>query len=206
LADLGPAEAVQVDVAADAPATDVAADVADAAHRAAHRALALVQAWLAEPRLATARLAFVTHRATGPGDVLDPAAATVWGLVRTAETENPGRFVLIDVDDDPASLQAVPAALATGEPQLAGRAGALLVPRLARTPAGEAPAGSLDPDGTVLVTGGTGTLGAHVARHLITVHGMRHLLLTSRRGPAAAGATELREELTALGAEVTVAA
>ncbi|HZG07166.1 MAG TPA: SDR family NAD(P)-dependent oxidoreductase, partial [Streptomyces sp.] len=64
----------------------------------------------------------------------------------------------------------------------------------------------LDPDGTVLITGGVGMLGGLLARHLVTEHGVRHLVLTSRRGPAAEGAAELRAELTALGAEVTVAA
>ncbi|WP_286250223.1 type I polyketide synthase [Streptomyces graminofaciens] len=64
----------------------------------------------------------------------------------------------------------------------------------------------LDPDGTVLVTGGTGTLGALVARHLVTEHRARRLLLASRRGTDAPGAVELRAELAALGAEVTVAA
>ncbi|HEU5109658.1 MAG TPA: SDR family NAD(P)-dependent oxidoreductase, partial [Micromonosporaceae bacterium] len=64
----------------------------------------------------------------------------------------------------------------------------------------------LDPDGAVLVTGGTGVLGALLARHLVTGHGVRHLVLTSRRGPAAEGAAELRDELTALGAQVTIAA
>ncbi|WP_245737825.1 SDR family NAD(P)-dependent oxidoreductase [Streptomyces sparsogenes] len=64
----------------------------------------------------------------------------------------------------------------------------------------------LDPEGTVLVTGGTGTLGGLIARHLVTRHGVRHLLLTSRRGPEAPGAPALREELAALGATVTVTA
>ncbi|MFI5979211.1 SDR family NAD(P)-dependent oxidoreductase [Streptomyces sp. NPDC051452] len=64
----------------------------------------------------------------------------------------------------------------------------------------------LDPEGTVLITGGTGTLGGLVARHLVTGHGVRHLLLTSRRGPAAPGADTLVAELTALGARVRVAA
>ncbi|WTR18939.1 SDR family NAD(P)-dependent oxidoreductase [Streptomyces sp. NBC_00138] len=64
----------------------------------------------------------------------------------------------------------------------------------------------LDPGGTVLITGGTGTLGALVARHLVTRHGVRHLLLAGRRGPAAPGADALAAELTALGAEVTFAA
>ncbi|WP_420836337.1 SDR family NAD(P)-dependent oxidoreductase, partial [Amycolatopsis lexingtonensis] len=65
------------------------------------------------------------------------------------------------------------------------------------------PAGP-DPDGTVLVTGGTGTLGGLLARHLVTTHGVRRLLLTSRRGAAAPGAAELVAELTALGADVRV--
>jgi acyl carrier protein len=64
----------------------------------------------------------------------------------------------------------------------------------------------LDPDGTVLVTGGTGGLGALLARHLVTEHGVRHLLLASRRGPDAPGAGQLADELRALGAEVRVQA
>ncbi len=62
----------------------------------------------------------------------------------------------------------------------------------------------LDPEGTVLVTGGTGALGALAARHLVTAHGVRHLLLVSRRGPEAPGAADLTDELTGLGAHVTV--
>jgi candicidin polyketide synthase FscB len=65
---------------------------------------------------------------------------------------------------------------------------------------------SLDPAGTVLITGATGGLGALLARHLVTAHGARRLLLTSRSGPAAEGAGELRAELEALGAEVEIAA
>ncbi|MEV6319553.1 SDR family NAD(P)-dependent oxidoreductase, partial [Streptomyces sp. NPDC051776] len=63
----------------------------------------------------------------------------------------------------------------------------------------------MDRDGTVLITGGTGGLGALVARHLVTEHGVRHLLLASRRGPEAPGAGELVAELRGLGAEVAVA-
>jgi NAD(P)-dependent dehydrogenase (short-subunit alcohol dehydrogenase family) len=94
-------------------------------------------------------------------------------------------------------------ALATGEPEVAVRDGAAFVPRLAAASAEPAPL-SWNPDGTVLITGGTGGLGAEVARHLVTGHGVRRLLLTSRRGPDAPGAAELRDELTALGAEVSV--
>ncbi|GAB3844906.1 type I polyketide synthase [Dactylosporangium cerinum] len=65
---------------------------------------------------------------------------------------------------------------------------------------------TLDPDGTVLITGGTGVLGGLVARRLVAEHGARHLLLAGRRGPAAEGAEALRDELTAAGARVTIAA
>src|SRR5262249_14592308 len=76
----------------------------------------------------------------------------------------------------------------------------------AARPDADAPAAPLDPAGTVLITGGTGTLGALTARHLVTEHGARHLLLVSRSGPAARGAAELEAELTGLGAQVTIAA
>ncbi|WP_229076722.1 type I polyketide synthase [Actinoplanes sp. DH11] len=65
---------------------------------------------------------------------------------------------------------------------------------------------ALDPDGTVLITGGTGTLGGLVARHLVAAHGVRHLLLLSRSGPAAGGSADLIDELRAGGADATVRA
>ncbi|MEV8478456.1 type I polyketide synthase [Streptomyces sp. NPDC051173] len=188
---------------------------------AVHRALRLAQSWLADERFGGSRLVFVTRGAVSvrPGDeVSDPACAAVWGLVRAAQSENPHRFVLLDMDDQEASFAALPQALGAEEPQLAVRAGRPLAPRLARVRAtagpergsGDEPATvttpAWDPDGTVLVTGATGTLGALVARHLVARHGVRHLLLTSRRGPAAAGATELLDELTAMGASVRLAA
>ncbi|MER5352643.1 SDR family NAD(P)-dependent oxidoreductase, partial [Kitasatospora sp. NPDC002551] len=193
-----------------APPQDAAAGTAEAVREVTHRALALAQRWLADERLASCRLVFVTRGAVAaaPGeDVPDLAHAALWGLIRSAQTEEPDRFVLVDLDTAPESLRALPAALASGEPQLALREGAVLVPRLARVPAG-APAArpSFDPRGTVLITGGTGTLGALVARHAVAEYGVRHLLLTSRRGLAAAGAEELRAELEAAGASVTVAA
>ncbi|MFE7873993.1 type I polyketide synthase, partial [Micromonospora humida] len=171
-------------------------------------ALSLVQEWLADDRFAGARLALVTTRAVATADGEDvprPVDATVWGLVRAAQEENPGRLVLIDVDGpDPAGVRA--ALAVDGEPQLAVRRGGLLAPRLAALPVpdGELPAG-IDPTGTVLVTGGTGGLGRLLAEHLVTRHGVRRLLLASRRGPAAPGVDELTARLTAAGAEVTVA-
>ena len=135
----------------------------------------------------------------------DLADAAVWGLVRSAQAENPGRFVLVDVDGEQTSLAALPAALAAGEPQLAVRAGAVHVAAAGPGAGRGSPMTrrlGLDPDGTVLVTGATGTLGGLVARHLVAEHGVRRLLLVSRRGAEAPGAAELVAELAELGAEV----
>ncbi len=92
------------------------------------------------------------------------------------------------------------------EPQLALREGTALAPRLVRADSEESEPAPLDPERTVLVTGATGALGALFARHLVTEHGARHLLLTSRRGSEAPGAPELAAELEELGAEVRIAA
>ncbi|MCR6490471.1 type I polyketide synthase [Amycolatopsis sp. OK19-0408] len=157
-------------------------------HAAAEQALDLVQAWLADARLAGAQLVFVTTGAvaTAAEDVPGLAHSTVWGLVRAAQSENPGRFVLLDTDGSAPVL-------ATDEPQLAIRGDRLLAPRLAKTPAPEAKR----LEGPVLITGGTGGLGSIVTRHLIA-DGVRDLVLASRRGPDAPGAAELQD----LGAEV----
>ncbi|MFI5967892.1 polyketide synthase dehydratase domain-containing protein, partial [Streptomyces asoensis] len=181
----------------DAPlVTETASDVVTAAHRATAAALDLVQSWLADERFASARLVVVTRSAvsTGPGDpVTDLVHAPVWGLVRSAQVENPGRFVLVDVDGGPVSAgvltAAVAGAVAAGEPQVVVREGAVLVPRLTRAApvdggdGGDCGDGGAiwDARGTVLVTGGTGVLGGLVARHLVGERGVRHLLLTGRR-------------------------
>ncbi|MFD8088388.1 type I polyketide synthase, partial [Kitasatospora sp. NPDC059722] len=163
-------------------------------HEVTAWALGLVQEWLAEPRFADARLVFVTRGAVD--GVSDLAGAAVWGLVRAAESENPGRFVLVDADGE-LPLDAV---LAVGEPQVVVRDGVVRVGRLARVAPGEPSTGW--GTGTVVITGGTGGLGRLVARHLVTEHGVRELLLLSRRG----GASELVEELAGLGARAEVVA
>ncbi|MET9678438.1 SDR family NAD(P)-dependent oxidoreductase, partial [Streptomyces sp. NPDC006482] len=163
------------------------------------RVLAIVQAHLATDPDDT-RLVVLTHDA-----VRDPAQAAVWGLIRTAQNEHPDRLVLVDTDSAQATTALLHAALATGEPQLALTGGKITVPRLARTTV-EDTTSPLDGDGTVLITGGTGTLGALTARHLITRHGITHLHLISRRGPDAPGADLLHQDLTALGATVTISA
>ena len=186
---------------------------AAAVHTAVERALGLVQSWLTDPRLAAARLVVVTRRAVSVAaddPVRDLVGAAVGGLVRSAMSENPDRIVLVDLDHDQASERALPAAATaaadSGEPQLALRAGTLYAPRIARGTPAEATGPAFDPAGTVLVTGGTGALGALAARHLVVAHGVRRLVLTSRRGPDAPGAAELAAELTGLGATVAVEA
>ena len=186
-------------------------DVVAEAHHATARALALLQAWLADDRLASCRLVVLTQGAiaTRAGEAIrDLVHAPLWGLVRSGQTEHPDRgFVLIDSDEDEPSQQALAAALATGEPQLALRGGELLVPRLCRvsTP-GQGSVRPLNPLGTVLMTGGTGALGSLLSRHLVERHGVRQLLLTSRRGLATPGAEALKSELEATGACVRVVA
>ncbi|WP_309232403.1 type I polyketide synthase [Micromonospora tarensis] len=178
---------------------------ARSARSAVHRVLDLTQAFLTDPALTASRLVIVTRDAvaTDPdADVTDLAHAAVWGLVRSAQSEHPDRFLLVDVDDTPQSHRALPDLLTTSEPQLAIRAGAPLVPRLVRAATPRQRWDALDRAGTVLVTGGTGALGALVARHLVVAHGVRHLLLASRRG----GGADLAAELGALGANVTVVA
>nr|WP_309112607.1 polyketide synthase [Saccharothrix sp.] len=135
-------------------------------------------------------------------DVTDVDGAALWGLARSAQSEQPGRVVLVDVDGDPASEAAIPAVVAAGVPQAVVRRGVVHVPKLRRARVGRT---TWPTDGTVLITGGTGTLGAVVARHLAR-RGVRDLLLTSRRGPDSPGAARLRDELTSLGASVRIVA
>ncbi|MGW8067008.1 SDR family NAD(P)-dependent oxidoreductase, partial [Streptomyces ziwulingensis] len=134
---------VLVDLRSDVP-TEAGDDTAAAAERTALHALDLVRQWLADERFAASRLVLVTGGAVRvrDGERMDHLTASpVWGLVRSAQTEHPGRFVLLDVLGDPATTapDTVPRALAmtADEPQLAVRGEDLLVPRLVRqeTPA-----------------------------------------------------------------------
>ncbi|MFE0517037.1 polyketide synthase dehydratase domain-containing protein, partial [Streptomyces sp. NPDC058964] len=99
----------------------------------------------------------------GPDDL---EQAAVWGLVRAAQAEHPGRIVLVDVADG----APVPDVLPDGEPELAVRGNEWLAPRMVRetVTAGD---GAWSTSGAVLVTGGTGGLGALTARHLVAEHG-----------------------------------
>ncbi|WP_433722793.1 SDR family NAD(P)-dependent oxidoreductase [Nocardia sp. CA-129566] len=187
------------------PTADPDADIPTAAHDLVHHTLALARTAITDDRFTGSRLVVITESAAGP-DAGNLPQAGAWGLIRAAQTEQPDRFTLIDIDADPRSWDSLDAAVASGEPQVAIRGGVLYVPRLVRARTAAAPAGNPWAQGTVLITGGTGTLGAAVARHLVDTHGALRLLLVSRRGLEAPGASELRRELTERGAEVAVIA
>ncbi|OEJ42880.1 polyketide synthase [Streptomyces agglomeratus] len=148
--------------------------------------------------------------ATGRSDRVDrPLQSQVWGFGRAAALEHPQRWGgLLDLPDllDARAAARVAAVLGqTAEDQVAVRASGLFGRRLVRAARATGPAQEWSPRGTVLITGGTGALGGHVARWLAGA-GAEHLVLTSRRGPAAPGAAELVAELEELGAAVTVVA
>ncbi len=210
--------ATEAPVAADEPMRVVAldelgfersGDAAVDARNACRCVLLEVQRVLAaaEPQ----RLAVLTSAAVAalPGEEADPAGASVWGLLRAAQAEHPGRIVLLDSDGSDTSPEALAAAIATSaeEPQLALREGRLLAPRVVRTaPVDDADPPRFDPESTVLITGGTGGLGSLLAEHLVAAHGVRQLLLVSRRGAEADGAPELAARLEELGATVRLEA
>ncbi|MFD9545641.1 SDR family NAD(P)-dependent oxidoreductase, partial [Streptomyces sp. NPDC060022] len=196
--------------AVSGPAHDSAADRARAL---TVRALAAIQQRLRGESEQAAPLVLLTRSAMATGTdgaSTDPAAAAVWGLARTAQTEHPGRFVLLDVDDPAAPLPwaRIRQAVADGEAQLAVRGGELLVPRVVRTTPAERRAvpepGGLR--GTVLITGGTGVLGGLVARRLADELGVQRLLLLSRQGPEAPGAAGLSDALRDAGVALDIVA
>ncbi|MEU9117887.1 type I polyketide synthase, partial [Streptomyces sp. NPDC048483] len=147
-------------------------------------------------------------------DRLDaPAQALAWGLGSVAALEHPRLWGgLVDLppvlDDRAADRLCAVLSGRTGEDQVAVRDSGVLARRLVRSPRGAAArsrTGDRAPHGSTLITGGTGALGADVARRLAR-DGAEHLVLTSRRGPNAPGAPDLKAELTALGADVTIVA
>ncbi|MFI9155804.1 type I polyketide synthase [Streptomyces sp. NPDC053367] len=178
-------------------------DTPTAARAYAREALELVQRRLSDHH--DRPLVLVTRNAVAalPGETPDPALAPVWGLVRSAQGEHAGQFVLVDTDGSQESQRALDTldVLDPNLPELVLRRGTAHAPRLTPLPAPAGTAHTWDPDGTVLLTGATGGLGAMLARHLVTEHGVRNLLLLSR-----SGAADLAAELSGLGARVTQAA
>ncbi|KAA9377822.1 SDR family NAD(P)-dependent oxidoreductase, partial [Microbispora cellulosiformans] len=193
-------------------------NLAAAAHAVAETTLAALQTFLADDRLSGTRLLVLTHNAvaTSSQESIDLVTAPLWGLIRSAQTEHPGRIHLIDhhhgPDHDTAGL--LPQAAATArhhdEPHTALRDATLLTPRLiahdTQHKAEEVQPRGWDPDGTVLITGGLTGIGALLARHLATTHGIGHLHLTGRRGHHTPGADTLIRDLTTAGAHITVTA
>ncbi|KOV60814.1 type I polyketide synthase [Streptomyces sp. MMG1121] len=170
--------------------------------------------WLADDRNENVTLVVLTRRAVAAGegeDVRDPAHTPLWGLIRALQTEHPGRLVLADLDTDGLGedgARPLVAALHAGEPQFAIRSGVALLPRFARVSMDreEQPPELLDPDGTVLVTGAATAQGAALARHLVTAHAARHLLLTFGPEDGAESVQALCAELAGAGARATAAA
>ncbi|WP_342228444.1 type I polyketide synthase [Nocardia wallacei] len=194
---------LRIDAAAEA--------VPEGMRKSTGRVFAVLRAWLTDDRYARARLLVVTSGAIDVAgkDVTDLASAPVWGLVRAAQAEHPGRVQLADTDDSADLTDLVP----PDEPELALRDGQLLVPRFAPVPhadpeptrpdlgptrpdlgparpdpgparpelgsASTASGSGLDVTGTVLVIGGTTGYGAQVALHLAAALGARRLVLTT---------------------------
>ncbi|MEU0009601.1 type I polyketide synthase, partial [Streptomyces sp. NPDC006314] len=193
-------------------------------HTVAQRVLEVLQSWLADPRTTDSRLVVVTQ--AGPaGSDAELVAEPVRGLLRSAQSENPGRFALLQAEVPVTETGAVPidtrtlrAGLAAGpdEPWVAVRDGRARVARLkaaapapsaaapaSTTPASAATAADLRlSDGVALVTGATGGLGRLVVRHLADAHGVRELVLVSRSGRDPRWA----DELAALGLSVRMVA
>ncbi|MCQ8195561.1 type I polyketide synthase, partial [Streptomyces rugosispiralis] len=169
--------------------------------------LEVLRAWVVEERFEGSRLVVVTRGAVSVGGegVEDVGGGAVWGLVRSAQSEHPGRFVLVDADGD---MDVVPDVMGLGEWQVAVRAGRVWVPRLVGVgvgATGDVVRGGLG-SGVALVTGGTGLLGGLVARHLVSAYGVGELVLVSRRGAGAPGVGALVGELEGLDARVRVVA
>jgi acyl carrier protein len=198
-------ELVLVRAAALAPEGELRESV----HLLSARVLELLQAWIASAPLVQARLVLLTEGAlaAAEGDVPDLRQAALVGLLRSAQSEHPGRFGLIDLDGTETSADALHDALASEEPELALRDGSLYAPRFGRLAAGaqSSDRASVDTEGTVLITGGTGGLGALLAAHL-AASGVRRLLLASRSGRQAEGAGALQDQLGELGCEAQIVA
>ncbi|MFI6644823.1 SDR family NAD(P)-dependent oxidoreductase [Streptomyces sp. NPDC050504] len=167
--------------------------------------LSTLQQWLAEPRLASSRLVVVVRGTDGSVDLVGSAVA---GLVRAAQEENPGCFVLAAWDGAEAALRHFPAVVASGEPWVSLTSDGVRAARLAQTgPAAEESGTGFEAwgsDDTLLITGGTGGLATLAAEHLVTQHGVKNLALASRSGDKAPNAAELTERLTGLGAHLTL--
>ena len=213
--DLGALEAA-IEQGASAPelvlvpagAMACAGELAESIHQITEATLELLKAWIASEPLSQARLVLLTEGALpiAADEAPNLLQAALVGLMRSANSEHPGRFCLIDTDASEASLDPLYGALCSEEPELSLREGVLYVPRLSRLKAEDRHLQPADPNGTILITGGTGGLGAALAAHLAGNQGARHLLLVSRSGLQAEGAEALQGSLAELGCDARIAA
>lgn len=186
-------------------------DAAAPAHalRALEQGLRVVQALVRSER--PPRLSWVTRgaQARSAGVAVDPAQASLWGFGRCVMQEHPELGLrLIDVPAGVDARSALVEALGAqdDQPQLLRTAEGWYALRLIEAPPSEEVALRLEPEQTVLITGGLGALGSRVARWLVERHGARRLLLLSRHGAQSEEQRQRVEELRAAGAEVEVAA
>lgn len=166
------------------------------AHQEIGRTLDKLRARLATGGIGGPPLAVVTHGGVGVSStdaMADPVAAAVCGLVRAAQAEHPGRFVLVDTDG------AVGDPLPRGYPEIAVRSGQAWIPRLVAVPATPAPA--WDSAGTVMVTGAAGAIGALIVQHIVD-RGARNLVLLGRSGVPPEWVAELAAHVTAVECDV----
>lgn len=181
-------------------------DFSDAVHSAVAEALGAVQKWSAQNVHTGKRLVIVTQKAT-IDKIPNLASAAVWGFVRSVQAELSGRRVaLVDLDRSDTSDAVLMTALGSNEEVVSIRDGNIMIPRLSRVALAstQAVTSTLDVGGTVLITGGTGGLGALLGRHIVHKHGAKHLLLVSRSGRDAPGSDQLYEDLRKAGAVVRI--
>ena len=162
-------------------------------------------------------LVWITQQAVGTATESDHqairlgAGPLLWGLSRTARNEHPElNLRLVDLDQNTTGACIPQALMLNAEPECAVRQDRVLVPRMQRIGLMTKPPSTkhqlMRTDGAILITGGLGHLGAHVARWLANHHGIRDLVLTSRHGMKASGADALVSELSKMGVRVTVMA
>lgn len=188
--------------------------IEDNVHKTVAQVLGVVQKWSNNKAYAGGRLVIVTEKATVESDP-NLVAAAVWGFTRSAQAElGGGRIALVDLDGSQESEEALLPALVFKEEVFAIRKGTVMIPRLSKvstasthallSPETPTSTSTLDVSGTVLVTGGTGGLGALLSRHIARAYGARCLLLVSRSGMKAPGALQIHDELSSAGVVVRV--
>lgn len=182
----------------------------NAVHIASAHILETIQQWTLSSTFASgARLVVVTEKAS----INDPdlISTAIWGLIRSAQAEfGPERLVLVDMDGTVDSMMALPQALASGQGVVAVRDGVVMTPTLQKfepmplTPRATATLPPVNTSGTVLITGGTGALGALFARHLVRKYNAKSIVLLSRTGPNAPSAGAIIEDLSSMGATIQI--